>query len=89
MKQTRRKFNEVMAIGREAGTAHLTLGLAACSVAEVGESLSCPGPLAFDAEKLYLLAPELQQEPSWCPVSPPPDVSSLGKAAPADWESSS
>lgn len=78
----------MMAIGREAGTAHLTLGLAANSAAEVGESLSCPGPLAFDAEKLYVLAPELQQEPSWCPVSLPPDLLSFGKAAPADWESS-
>ena len=54
-----------------AGGVHLALGLAACSAAQVGESLSCPGPLAVDAKKLYLLAKKLyllvseqQQEPS-------------------------
>ena len=71
-----------------AGSAHLTLGLAACSAAEVEGFLSCPGYLAVDAEKLHLMAPELQKEPSWCPVSLPPGRSFCRGASPADWEPS-
>ncbi len=76
------QLSQVVATSSTAGSAHLTLALAACSAAQVGESLSCPGPLAVDAEKLYLLAPELQQEPS-------PARLSFRGASPADSELSS
>ena len=61
------QLSQVVATGSMTGSAHLTLGLAACSAAQVGGFLSCLGfrvsCLAADAEKLYLLTPEQQQEP--------------------------
>ena len=68
--------------GSVAAIAHLTLGVAAYSAAQVADSSSCPGQVAVDAAKLYLLAPELQQEPS-------PDRLFARGLSPADWESSS
>ena len=76
------QISQVVATGSMAGSAHLRFGLAACSAAQVGGFLSCPGYLAVDAEKLYLLAPEQQQEPA------PLRLSFCG-ASPAGWESSS
>ena len=82
------KIQQVMPTGSVAGSAHLMLGRAAYFAAQVGEFLSCPGYLAVDAEKLHPLAPELQKEPSWCPVSLPPDRLSFRGASRADWKSS-
>ena len=58
------QLSQVVATDSVAGSAYLRLGLAACSAAQVGGFLSCPGYLAVDAKKLYLLAPEQQQERS-------------------------
>ena len=78
-----KQLSQVMATSSMAGRAHLTFGLAACSAAQVEESPSGSDLPAAAARKLYLLAPELQQEPSWCPVSLPPARLSFRRASPA------